>query len=228
MKDTGYRGIWFTLGQFAEYGDKYSGGLGTYTAKHVPLAVYSEEAKKTFFVYGGSKGGERHLLAMASHYDHERRTVPRPTIVHDKGMAPSWNNTTAIVSDPHDNPSIALDEHGHVWVFVSGRGRVRPGYKYRSVRPHDVSDFELVTEAEITYPHLWWVEGRGFLHLFTKYTGVRELYWNTLREDGTRGKDQKLAGMGGHYQTTCQDGRRVATAFNMHPKGNVDQRTNLY
>jgi hypothetical protein len=24
----GYKGIWFTLGQFSEYGDKYSGGLG--------------------------------------------------------------------------------------------------------------------------------------------------------------------------------------------------------
>ena len=47
-KDDGYRGIWFTLGQFSEYGDKYSGGLGTYTAKHVPLAVYSKEANKTF------------------------------------------------------------------------------------------------------------------------------------------------------------------------------------
>nr|MBI1232773.1 hypothetical protein [Cytophagales bacterium] len=46
----GYKGIWFTLGQFSEYGDKYSGGLGTYTAKHIPLAVYSPEAKKTFFV----------------------------------------------------------------------------------------------------------------------------------------------------------------------------------
>jgi hypothetical protein len=25
----GYQGIWFTLGQFGDYGDKYSGGLGT-------------------------------------------------------------------------------------------------------------------------------------------------------------------------------------------------------
>jgi hypothetical protein len=30
----GSRGIWFTLGQFSKYGDKYSGGLGTYTANH--------------------------------------------------------------------------------------------------------------------------------------------------------------------------------------------------
>ena len=40
-KSSGYNGIWFTLGQYLgeEFGDKYSGGLGTYTAKHVPLAV---------------------------------------------------------------------------------------------------------------------------------------------------------------------------------------------
>ena len=58
----GYRGIWFTLGQFSEYGDKYSGGLGTYTASHNPLAVYAPAVEKTFFVYGGSPAGERHLL----------------------------------------------------------------------------------------------------------------------------------------------------------------------
>ena len=62
-KYDGYQGIWFTLGQFSEYGDKYSGGLGTYTAKHVPLGVYSAEANKTFFVYGGAKEGKRRLLA---------------------------------------------------------------------------------------------------------------------------------------------------------------------
>ena len=40
----GYRGIWFTIGQSkSEYGDKYSGGLGTYTMKHIPMAVYSPE-----------------------------------------------------------------------------------------------------------------------------------------------------------------------------------------
>ncbi len=64
-RETGYRGIWFTLGQFTEYGDKYSGGLGTYTANHVPVAVYAPKAEKTFFVYGGARKGTRHLLIMA-------------------------------------------------------------------------------------------------------------------------------------------------------------------
>ena len=217
-KDRGYRGIWFTLGQFYDYGDKYSGGLGTYTAKHVPLAVYAEEVNKTFFVYGGAIEGTRHLLAMASYYDHEQHVVPRPTIVHDKGG----------VDDPHDNPSICIDEHGHVWVFVSGRGRKRPGFKYRSVEPYCTDEFEQVTEEEMTYPQPWWINGKGFLHLFTKYTGVRELYWNTS-PDGRNWSDHgKLAGMGGHYQTSRQLNERVITAFNAHPDGHPDNRTNLY
>lgn len=219
-KADGYRGIWFTLGQFEnKYGDKYSGGLGTYTAKHVPLAVYAPEVAKTFFVYGGcTRESRRHLLAMASYYDHERGVVPRPTIVHDKQG----------VDDPHDNPSIAIDEYGHVWIFVSGRGRHRPGFKYRSAEPFSVDAFECVTEEEMTYPQPRWIEGRGFLHLFTKYTGVRELYWNASPEGRTWTEHRKLAGMGGHYQTSAQRGSRVITAFNMHPLGVPDVRTNLY
>lgn len=216
----GYRGIWFTLGQFqSEYGDKYSGGLATYTAKHVPLAVYAPAVHKTFFVYGGTtRADRRHLLAMASCYDHEQGLVPRPTVVHDKGD----------VDDPHDNPSMALDEQGHVWVFVSGRGKTRPGFKYRSLEPYSTDAFELVAEEEMTYPQPWWIEGRGFIHLFTKYTGVRELYWNTSPDGHTWTPDRKLAGMGGHYQVSACYGQRIITAFNMHPLGNVDVRTNLY
>ena len=217
-KDNGYRGIWFTLGQFSDYGDKYSGGLGTYTAKHVPLAVYAAEARKTFFVYGGALGGKRHLLAMVSYYDHARGVVPRPTIVHDKQG----------VDDPHDDPSIALDEHGHVWVFVSGRGRARPGFKYRSIEPYSIEAFEQVSEEEMTYPQPWWIRGRGFLHLFTKYTGVRELYWNSSPDGRDWDAHRKLAGMGGHYQTSREQDGVVITAFNAHPDGHPDGRTNLY
>ena len=35
-KIPGYRPIWFELNQKYKYGDKYSGALGTYTAKHHP------------------------------------------------------------------------------------------------------------------------------------------------------------------------------------------------
>lgn len=217
-KDDGYRGIWFTLGQKSEHGDKYSGGLGTYTANHVPMAIYSKEADKTFFVYGGAKQGKRHLLAMASYYDHRRGVVPRPTIVHDKQG----------VDDPHDNPSLALDGQGHLWVFVSGRGQKRPGFIYRSAKPYSTESFALVDEREFTYPQPRWMEGKGFLFLFTKYTHGRELYFSTSADGRTWTRDVKYAGMGGHYQTSHVRDGRVLTAFNMHPGGVVDKRTDLY
>lgn len=82
-KFDGYRGIWFELNQKYEYGDKYSGALGTYTAKHVPLAIYSPQADKTFFVYGGTTAeNERHLLCMIGEFDHKTGLVSKPTVVY--------------------------------------------------------------------------------------------------------------------------------------------------
>lgn len=214
----GYRGIWFTLGQFSKHGDKYSGGLGTYTANHVPLAVYSSQADKTFFTYGGTIKGQRHLLIMASFFDHKTGEVPRPVIVHDKQG----------VNDPHDNASIGLDDQGHVWIFVSGRGRARPGFKYRSKQPLSIDAFERISEEEMTYPQPWHVPGKGWLHLFTKYTKGRELYWETSADGRIWTTDHKLAGFGGHYQVSGRHGGRIASFFNYHPNGNVDKRTNLY
>ncbi len=218
-KAEGYKGIWFTLGQFSEHGDKYSGGLGTYTAKHIPLAIYSSVADKTFFVYGGTTAPEeRHLLIMASCYDHKTGLVPRPTVVHDKEG----------VNDPHDNPSLMLADDGHVWVFVSGRARKRMGYKYRSLEPYSVDAFERIVEQEMTYPQPWRIPGKGVLHCFTKYTQGRELYWETSPDGYVWSEAKKLAGMGGHYQVSRERNGRVITAFNYHPGGSVDRRTNLY
>lgn len=216
----GYKGIWFDLGQRSEFGSKYSGGLGTYTAKHLPLAVYAPAVRKTFFVYGGTTQADaRHLLAMISFYDHRTKQVPKPVVVHDKQG----------VDDPHDNPSIQLDGEGRLWVFVSGRGRKRPGHVYRSRLPYDIESIGHVSGREFTYPQPWWVAGQGFLFLFTKYTGGRELYWSTSDTGaGSWTKDKRLAGMGGHYQVSNERAGKVITAFNMHPNGNVDKRTNLY
>jgi hypothetical protein len=101
-KADGYRGIWYSCNSLkGKIPYKYSGGLATYCAKHIPLAYYSQKANKTFFVYGGTKGlsEENRLLAMVSCYDHETHTVPRPTILREKGT-----------SDGHHNPTIMLDD----------------------------------------------------------------------------------------------------------------------
>ncbi|MBT1703771.1 BNR-4 repeat-containing protein [Chryseosolibacter indicus] len=222
----GYRGIWFTLNQFSTYGDKYSGGLGTYTAHHIPMAIYAPEVNKTFFVYGGTTDKQaRHLLCMIGSFDHKTKMVSKPTIVHDKGG----------VDDPHDNPSIMLDGEGYVWVFVSGRNTTRKGYKYRSKQPYSIDAFEQITEEVFTYPQPWHVKGQGFFHFFTKYTGVRELYFETSTNGKTWSDDIKLAGIkassdikSGHYQVSNHYGNKIITFFNWHPNGNVDKRTNIY
>ena len=218
-KINGYRGIWFDLGQRSDYGSKYSGGLGTYTAKHCPTAIYSKQTHKTFFVYGGTtQQEERRLLAMVGFFDHSTGMVCQPSVVHDKQK----------VNDPHDNPSLSIDSEGYLWVFISGRARHRPGFKYRSTEPYKIDAFEQISEEEFTYPQPWWIPGQGVLHLFTKYTQGRELYWNRSQYGLGWTREQKLAGMGGHYQISRCIGSGVITAFNYHPKGNVDKRTNLY
>lgn len=226
QKMDGYKGIWFTLGQFSEYGDKYSGGLGTYTAKHIPLAIYSPEVKKTFFVYGGTTGpDEKYLLCMIGSFDHKTKNVTKPVVVHDKEG----------VDDPHDNPSLSIDDQGFIWVFVSGRGRRRMGFKYRSKEPYSVESFDLITEEEMTYPQPKFIPGKGFLNLFTKYTGIRELYTETSADGVTWTDDQLIVAMrragdqnSGHYQISGQYEEKVVFFCNWHPNGNVDQRTNIY
>jgi hypothetical protein len=244
LRMDGYHGIWFTLGQFYgpgtpgepygprssapvfPYGDKYSGGLGTYTMKHTPVAIYSEAVDKTFFVYGGTTAPtERHLLCLVSYYDHRTHIVPRPTLVHDKQG----------VNDPHDNPSLVLDAAGHIWVFVSGRARHRPGFKYRSLKPYSIEAFERVSEEEMTYPQPHWLPCYGFLNLFTKYTGVRELYFERSVDGRTWTEDRQLAAIrepghdrGGHYQTSAVRGNKLGTFFNRHPEGHPDRRTDVY
>jgi hypothetical protein len=139
------------------------------------------------------------------------------------------------VNDPHDNPSLLIDNDGYIWVFVSGRGQRRPGFKFKSKRPFDINDFEMVTGEEMTYPQPWKTE-YGFFHFFTKYTGVRRLYFETSK-DGVHWTDDKLLAAipvnegerSGHYQTSaCFEGKKTGTFFNRHPNGNVDKRTDLY
>lgn len=222
----GYRPIWFELNQKYEYGDKYSGALGTYTAKHHPLAIYAAAVDKTFFVYGGTKSSEsRHLLCMIGEYDHKTGLVSQPLVVCDK-MG---------VDDPHDNPSLLIDDSGYLWVFVSGRGRKRMGYKYKSTKPFSIDGFEKITTEEMTYPQPKKTHS-GMFNFFTKYSGVRQLYYETSENGIDWSDDMLLAAIpekpgekSGHYQVSARSKtNKLGTFFNRHPNGNVDQRTDLY
>ena len=225
-KIDGYRGIWFELNQKFEYGDKYSGGLGTYTADHIPLAVYSPEVNKTFFVYGGtSQKDKKYLLCMIGEFDHATGMVSKPTVVCDKGG----------VLDPHDNPSIMIDDKGFIRVFVSGRGNARKGFKYKSLTPFNIDAFELISDEVFAYPQIWNTK-KGYFHFFTKYTGLRELYFEYSKDGIHWTEDKKLSGirekpeeLGGHYQVSnCFKGKVLGTFFNRHRNGAADERTDLY
>ena len=244
QKDDGYRGIWyFNQKSGDEYVYKYSGGLGTYCAKHQPFAVYCKAVDKTFFCYGGSKKGDsRALVHMVSYFDHKTGLVPRPTLLLDKQT-----------DDAHDNPVIAVDDRGFVWIFSTSHGRSRPSYIHRSVKPYDIDAFARVaatytrddgTEAPLTnfsYMQAWHLppppEGADanagrFVCFFTRYNdpALRTNMFMTS-PDGLRwSKWQRLAAIEwGHYQISVADGRKAAAAFNYHPTGKgLNWRTNLY
>mgnify|MGYP006299090085 CR=1 FL=1 len=180
----GYRGIWYSNQPSKDrYRYKYSGGLGTYCAKHIPHCVYSEEADKTFFVYGGTKGlgEEKPLLEMITYYDHKTGMVPRPRIIREKGTA-----------DAHHNPTISIDRDGYLWVFMSAHGG-KDGYIYKSSEPYKIDSFEFIEQQEFTYPQPWYFDDFGFLFLFTKYTAGRELYSRTSVEGTEWGETRKHA-----------------------------------
>ncbi|TFG40760.1 MAG: hypothetical protein E4H43_05250, partial [Bacteroidia bacterium] len=218
-KIDGYRGLWFSDGQLKEYGYKLSGGVATFAPRHRPIAVYSPEVKKTFFVYGGTTSAdEQHLLVMVSYFDHRLHIVPKPVVVYDK-MG---------VIEPNDNGSLSIDSDGYLWIFISGRGRTRPGLIFKSSKPWSIEGFEKVTEWEMLSPQPWWTADDGFLLMFSKSTKGRELYFRSSSDGKTWTESQKVAGMGGNFQVSNIFGNKLVTVFNYHPGGNIDKRTNLY
>lgn len=233
-KDDGYRGIWyFNQKSNDQYVYKYSGGLGTYCAKHQPFAVYAPQVNKTFFCFGGdTKDEERELIHLVSYYDHETGLVPRPTVLLNKQT-----------SDAHDNPVISLDDEGYIWIFSTSHGRGRPSYIHRSTEPYSADRFERVPATyqkdgedqlitNFSYMQAWHLPGQGFLCFFTRYGDpAQRTNMFMSSPDGRRYSSwQRLAAIEmGHYQISTTDGGKGAAAFNFHPDGKgLNWRTNLY
>ncbi len=220
-RDDGYRGIWYSNQPTKDtYRYKYSGGLGTYPQPILPLAIYSKEANKTFFCYGGSLKEKNELLMMASYYDHATGRVPRPTILLNKKT-----------DDAHDNPCMAIDDRGHVWIFSNAHGTSRPAYIHRSLEPFSVEAFEQVLKTNFSYGQPWHLPGKGILFLHTRYRDRgRSSFWMTSPDGRSWSEPQILSRIElGHYQVSHRHGDKVGTAFNMHPKPvGLNARTNLY
>lgn len=218
----GFRGIWYPMGPSAESGGvkryKYSGGMATYPHQMLPFAVYRKEVEKTYFCYGGTTPGKRELLHMLSFYDHRTGKVARPVVLMNKQT-----------EDAHDNPTMTMDDAGHIWVFSNSHGTSRPSYIHRSTDPYSIERFELVLTTNFSYGQPWYFTGQGFLFLHTRYgkDGVRNLYCMTSA-DGYKWDDPvQLTTDWGHYQISQPNGTAMGTVFDYHP-GGVDHRTNLY
>ena len=224
----GYRGIWFDLGQATSYGSKYCGGLGTYTMKHIPMAIYAPEVDRTYFVYGGTPAKDKkYLQCMIGCYDHATGMLQKPRVVMDKGVDG--------VNDPHDDPTIQIDKDGYLWVFVSGRSTKRKGRIYRSINPFDITAFEMVSEFTMAYPQIMYSPERGFFFFFTRYDGTRQLFYQSSTDGRNWTSYKQLASIkngeekkSGHYQISNIYGNKLCTAFNRHLNGNVDTRTSVY
>ena len=234
QKANGYRGIWY-MNQPSndEYVYKYSGGLGTYCAKHRPFAIYCRQVNRTFFCYGGAKQDDnRKLLHMVSYFDHSTKTLPRPTVLLDK-------NT----DDAHDNPVISIDASGHIWIFSTSHGKARTSYIHRSAKPYDIEKFELIPATTIvdgtpkpivnfSYMQVWNSAQHGFTAFFTRYgePAARTIGFMASMDGVTWTQWQPLAAIEqGHYQISGMGQSKFGTMFNYHPKDKgLNWRTNLY
>ena len=245
----GYRGVWYQItggggrGPEPWNANKYGGAMATYPQQHAPIAVRRRDdaagVDRTYFVYGGDGGGAT-TPNMVGYFDHKTGLLARPRVVLTRGKL-----------DSHENPTLAVDDAGHLFVFSGGHGADRRAYITRSAEPWaidrwvrlaDLSGGDAAETFSYAQPHH--VPGRGFLLLHTHYRGGgnRTLYANRSADgvawdfgwalDGPNPRPKLAAIEAGQYQVSWRFGDVVATAFNVHPSdaaGNpLDHRTNLY
>jgi hypothetical protein len=140
---------WYKLPFWSSNGyPKYSGALGTYTAKHIPIAI--NDGSKDLYVYSQNHTGNLDIFVADS--------LGNKTLVH----------TTVGVTDPHDNAVINLI-NDYVYIIVAARGSKRIGYIYKSVNKKDISEFELISSGWFAYPQFW-----STSLLYTKYNEFNE------------------------------------------------------
>lgn len=210
-----FNGAWYRVAaSLGPYGSKYAGGLGTYSAKHRPMAIYDVHSETTFFVFGANDVPEGALRVMVSSYSHTTDSYAKPTLLLQRPN-----------SNAHRNPTIEQTPDGHIWVFASAHGD-SDGRIFRSIEPRSVMGFDEVSSAEFTYPQPHVVRGDLSL-VHTRYTAGREIYVSEVSRDGLL-PPRKLIGFGGHYAVTETTDDMIGIAFNRHPGGDVDHRENLY
>ena len=225
----GFYGIWYAVGASGDqYAYKYSGGLGTYTHQTSPLAIYSAEANRTYFVYGGSNGASNTLKNYISYFDHTTGLLARPREVRHVGG-----------TDNHRNITFTIDDDGYLHVFGNSHGDGGTGNLYKSAVPYEITEFNEVPLSSavfsngagknvLSYSNPFYTSGKGFAVVYNQYHDGRAVHVATS-PDGVNWSDQPLFDTNqGHYTAARQNGDTIGVAADWHRGGSLDNRTNLY
>ena len=158
--------------------------------------------------------------------------MPRPTLLLDKHT-----------NDAHDNPVMAIDKDGFIWIFSTAHGTGRPAYIHRSKKPYDIEEFERVAAVRrdgdhetpidnFSYFQVFYDRDVGFRAIFTRYSypAARTACFMSSADGVHWSEWQRLAAIEqGHYQIGAVGHGKIATMLNVHPNGKgLNGRTNLY
>lgn len=194
---------WYELNQHFEGVPKYSGAFGTYTAKHIPVAVKCELGE--WASTSNNRDGNISLYAV-------NLKTGDSVLVH----------TVEGSVDPHQNAAIQCGG-GKLWFAVSARGYKRPGYLYSSA---DGYTWTRESESFRSYPQLHWVN-EGLLTLYTNYLSDPSQPNNVSRTLYSSCNDRKIVpDDAAHYSMSYYDGETLHVVYNDLPNG-ADSRTNL-
>lgn len=213
---TGSYSSWWERPQYYNGTPKYSGAFGTYTHKHIPVAVHA----------GGS------LFSVRTDNTQDNNFYVYVTKNSQEVLVHTINNW----DDPHTNAVINTLDHGYIEVRIASRGlshKFQSGKVLRSKTPYNL-DFECVegcSSNDINYEAYPQIHNTGWgRHLiYTKYEQInnqgmnyRNLY---SRIGGEHVKLSKFA----HYNVSHYDSNmdELCIASNTLIGGNPDNRVNL-
>lgn len=195
---------WYELPQYYNGVPKYSGTMGSYTAKHIPVAVMCELGK--WATYSENHTGSLEIYSL-------NLNTGDKYLVH----------TVTGFTDPHQNAAIQCGG-GKLYLTVSARSNTRLGYEYEST---DGINWIQTGSGYRSYPQLHWLANGSLLTLYTEYkldptqsNGKSRKIYSSCNNQPIINDDIQ------HYMMSFYDGVAVHVVFN-DLIGGPDFRTNL-
>lgn len=210
---TGQYSTWWELPQYYSGTPKYSGSFGTYTHKHIPVAV--NHGDDLFSVRTDNTEDENFYVYVMKN----NRSVKVHTIKN-------WD-------DPHTNAAINVDNSGYVWVHIASRGlahKFQSGKVLKSITPYEL-DFECVSgcsDEDINYEAYPQIHNAswGIHKIYTHYelVGDRNYRKPWSMVNGVRQKFTDNAA----YQISHYSEGELCVASNRLINGDPDNRQDVY